>query len=237
MLRSKGHLQWIPAFLQSRVMRGLVESTSSLSRLAKRKGSFLKAGKLTLDVPALLTQNSEEAVSAGGEQGPGRCGLSEAVSTVVISVGKPRSGAPAGEPFLTRVNTRAWPCAAVQTTASGNLHRSAAPIFVQVIAAVGRIPFSVEKLSQKVNLRVGKAVYVAAQNLPFDDPEEVHFQSRSDGWTIAELDDGTVIRIKSEIIRILRSKEKKDSEGNPLYAVQSTPFLFIEHKRAVGTKE
>ncbi|MGD9896063.1 MAG: hypothetical protein AB7T14_03140 [Candidatus Methylacidiphilaceae bacterium] len=78
---------------------------------------------------------------------------------------------------------------------------------------------------------------MAAQNLPFDDPEEVRFQSRSEGWTIAELDDGTVIRVKSEIIRILRSKGKKDPAGNPLYAVQSTPFLFIEHKQAVGTKE
>ncbi|MDD2675873.1 MAG: hypothetical protein PHP75_00145 [Methylacidiphilaceae bacterium] len=69
------------------------------------------------------------------------------------------------------------------------------------------------------------------------DAEEVPFKMRSEGWTVAELEDGTVIRVKAEIIRILRSREKKDPAGKPLYGVQSAPFVFMEHASSTERKD
>ncbi|VVM06162.1 hypothetical protein [Methylacidimicrobium tartarophylax] len=72
---------------------------------------------------------------------------------------------------------------------------------------------------------------------PLKDAEEVPFKVRSDGWTIVELEDGTVIRVKAEIIRIVRSREKKDPAGNPLYSVQSAPFVFMERASSTERKD
>ncbi|MGD9896401.1 MAG: transposase [Candidatus Methylacidiphilaceae bacterium] len=63
----KEHLDAIVAFLQSRISNGLIETINGLIQLAKRMArgfrsfrylriaAFLKAGRLTLDVPALPT--------------------------------------------------------------------------------------------------------------------------------------------------------------------------------------
>ncbi|CAB4243346.1 protein of unknown function [Methylacidimicrobium sp. AP8] len=60
---------------------------------------------------------------------------------------------------------------------------------------------------------------------------------RSEGWTVAELEDGTAVWVKAEIIRILRLREKKDPAGNPLYGVRSAPFVFIEHASGTERKD
>lgn len=56
----------------------------------------------------------------------------------------------------------------------------------------------------------------------------VGFQVTTEPCTRAELDDGSVIRLKSVIVDVVRIPGKYDSEGMPLYVVKSTGVLAVE---------
>lgn len=46
-------------------------------------------------------------------------------------------------------------------------------------------------------------------------------------WTELKLSDGSVLRIKPQVIRVLRAEAKFDPEGNPLYIVQGGHVMVV----------
>lgn len=46
-------------------------------------------------------------------------------------------------------------------------------------------------------------------------------------WTELKLADGSVLRIKPQVIRVIRANGKYDPEGNPLYVVQGGQMMVV----------
>jgi len=46
-------------------------------------------------------------------------------------------------------------------------------------------------------------------------------------WTDLKLSDGSTLRIKAQVIRVLRAEGKFDPEGNPLYIVQGGQMMVV----------
>ncbi len=55
--------------------------------------------------------------------------------------------------------------------------------------------------------------------------EEMNFKKLREEWSEYELEDGTVLRIRTEIVRVVRLKEKWTADGEPVYVVRSTNLL------------
>lgn len=53
-------------------------------------------------------------------------------------------------------------------------------------------------------------------------------QVTAEPWARAELDNGSVIRLKSVIVDVVRIPGKYDSEGMPVYVVKSAGVLAVE---------
>ena len=51
---------------------------------------------------------------------------------------------------------------------------------------------------------------------------EVPIKKSTEYWSELELEDGSIIRYKSTISRVLRVEDQYDPEGNPLYVTQSS---------------
>jgi hypothetical protein len=55
---------------------------------------------------------------------------------------------------------------------------------------------------------------------------EVGVKESTERWTDVELDDGTHLRIKLNVLSVTRLDGQYDLEGNPLYAVKSHQLLI-----------
>ena len=70
---------------------------------------------------------------------------------------------------------------------------------------------------------------------PLADGSEVSVAESTEKWSEITLEDGTVIRIKPNVISAIRIDGQYDPEGNPMYGVKATHIVMIvsapEHLR------
>ena len=57
--------------------------------------------------------------------------------------------------------------------------------------------------------------------------EDVPFKGSEEPWSIYQLEDGSEARVRSLIVKVLRTAEF-DNEGNPIYQVLISNLIFIE---------
>jgi hypothetical protein len=62
--------------------------------------------------------------------------------------------------------------------------------------------------------------------------QEVDFTLQHEGWSIYALPDGTVVRLKTTVLKIL---QVLDNDGNPARTVEGDPFLIVNHRTDVIT--
>ena len=51
--------------------------------------------------------------------------------------------------------------------------------------------------------------------------EEVDFENAKEEWNIYKLADGTTLKIKLVLVNVVRSRDKYDPLGNPIYGITS----------------
>jgi hypothetical protein len=62
--------------------------------------------------------------------------------------------------------------------------------------------------------------------------QEVDFTLQHEDWSIYALPDGTVVRLKTTVLKIL---QVLDNDGNPARTVEGDPFLIVNHRTDVIT--
>ena len=68
---------------------------------------------------------------------------------------------------------------------------------------------------------------VRAPNGEMVDATELSFQNVREYWNEYLLDDGTIIKLKPVATEIFRIDDHYDSQGNPVYVLQSTNILVV----------
>ena len=74
--------------------------------------------------------------------------------------------------------------------------------------------------------------------IPFPDPtkpgvitmvdgSEVPITESTERWTELRLEDGTVLRVKPNVLSAVRLDDRYDQDGNPLYAVKGSQTMTI----------
>lgn len=58
---------------------------------------------------------------------------------------------------------------------------------------------------------------------------EVPVSGGSQKWSEFELEDGTIIRAKVDIISVVRVKDQYDQVGNPIYVLNAAPVIGVVH--------
>ena len=61
---------------------------------------------------------------------------------------------------------------------------------------------------------------------------EIDFESIREDWSVYKLKDGTTLKVKLVLVRVIRTKDSYDPIGNPIYAIMSTNVV-----RAVDVPE
>lgn len=56
----------------------------------------------------------------------------------------------------------------------------------------------------------------------------VNVEESIERWTDLKLADGSVLRIKPQVMKVLRAETKYDPEGNPLYIVQGGQVMVVD---------
>ena len=51
--------------------------------------------------------------------------------------------------------------------------------------------------------------------------EEVDFENEKESWNVYKLADGTTLKIKLVLVNVVRSRDKYDPLGNPIYGITS----------------
>ena len=51
--------------------------------------------------------------------------------------------------------------------------------------------------------------------------EEVDFENAKEEWNVYKLADGTTLKIKLVLVNVVRSRNKYDPLGNPIYGITS----------------
>lgn len=57
--------------------------------------------------------------------------------------------------------------------------------------------------------------------------QEVDFQPQSEVWNQYLLQDGTTVKVKTTVLKIL---QVLDDKGNPARTVEGDPFLIVNHR-------
>lgn len=57
------------------------------------------------------------------------------------------------------------------------------------------------------------------------DQESVDVTSSSEPWSEYKLSDGTILRIKTVVVEVRRSKNQYNADGDPVYTVKSANLL------------
>jgi len=65
---------------------------------------------------------------------------------------------------------------------------------------------------------------------------EIDVMEAVEKWNDIQLADGTFLRLKSAITRVLRVDDVYDPEGNPMYVVQSAQLLVVKAPDALKRK-
>ena len=55
----------------------------------------------------------------------------------------------------------------------------------------------------------------------------VGIEESTERWSDIKLADGSLIRIRQVVVQVVRVDDEYDSQGNPLYVVQSAPIMAI----------
>jgi hypothetical protein len=89
---------------------------------------------------------------------------------------------------------------------------------------------------------------VADQNIKINVPglgvvegRPVSITESTERWTELQLEDGSVLRVKPQIVKVLRADNRYDQEGNPIYVIQGGQIMVVssapEHLRQPGKSE
>ena len=57
--------------------------------------------------------------------------------------------------------------------------------------------------------------------------EEVDFKNEKEEWNIYKLADGTTLKVKLVLVNVVRSQDKYDPLGNPLYGITSQNIVKV----------
>lgn len=57
--------------------------------------------------------------------------------------------------------------------------------------------------------------------------EEVDFENEKEEWNTYRLADGSILKVKLVLINVVRSHDKYDSLGNPLYGITSQNIVKV----------
>jgi hypothetical protein len=86
-------------------------------------------------------------------------------------------------------------------------------------------------------------VKVQAPDGTLVEAEEVDFDTESEPWTVVKVKDGSTIRIRLSVMKILRLEYNEPVTGDPLYIVQSQNMMRVSANpklkkfQSVGKKE
>lgn len=64
------------------------------------------------------------------------------------------------------------------------------------------------------------------------DGSEVPVKEVTERWSDVVLEDGSTIRIKPNVMKVIRVDGQYDPEGNPLYALQSSQIMMVSNAPA-----
>lgn len=59
------------------------------------------------------------------------------------------------------------------------------------------------------------------------DGEEVDFENRKEDWNTYELSDGSILKVKLVLLNVVRSRDKYDPLGKPIYGVTSQNIVRV----------
>jgi hypothetical protein len=62
--------------------------------------------------------------------------------------------------------------------------------------------------------------------------QEVEFKLQHEDWSIYTLPDGTTVKLKTTVLKIL---QVLDDDGNPARTPEGDPFLIVHHRTDVTT--
>ena len=57
--------------------------------------------------------------------------------------------------------------------------------------------------------------------------EEVDFVNEKEEWNVYKLADGTTLKVKLVLVNVVRSRDKYDPLGNPLYGITSQNVVRV----------
>ncbi len=59
------------------------------------------------------------------------------------------------------------------------------------------------------------------------DAVEVPIEESTERWSEYKLEDGTIFRMKMNVLAVNRVPDQWDPQGNPLYAVNAAPMMIV----------
>lgn len=72
-----------------------------------------------------------------------------------------------------------------------------------------------------------ETIKISLPNLGVIEGVPVSVDESVERWTELRLADGSVLRLKPQVIRVIRANGKYDPEGNPLYVVQGGQMMVV----------
>jgi len=57
--------------------------------------------------------------------------------------------------------------------------------------------------------------------------EEVDFENEKEEWNVYKLADGTTLKVKLVLVNVVRSRDKYDPLGNPIYGITSQNIVKV----------
>jgi len=57
--------------------------------------------------------------------------------------------------------------------------------------------------------------------------EEVDFENAKEEWNVYKLADGSTLKVKLVLINVVRSRDKYDPLGNPIYGISSQNIVKV----------
>jgi len=57
--------------------------------------------------------------------------------------------------------------------------------------------------------------------------EEVDFENEKEEWNVYKLSDGSTLKVKLVLVNVVRSRDKYDPLGNPIYGITSQNIIKV----------
>jgi len=57
--------------------------------------------------------------------------------------------------------------------------------------------------------------------------EEVDFENEREEWNVYKLSDGSTLKVKLVLVNVVRSRDKYDPLGNPIYGITSQNIVKV----------